>query len=161
MKAVVVFDALRNGCKSYSSIARYADVCGVAISEKTIRRHINLLWSIGYKVHESKDGFLITGRPKVLRNHKSNDPSIIDPCPSAYPILILNIFEGIENFRLDQKTILFLLKKDYKCNISRRALSRNINGLRELGYIIDHNKEGYKLLGKIKVLNGEKTILNK
>ena len=139
MKAVIVLEALRKGYNSYSGIASYAiEHRKISISEKTIRRHIELLRNLGYQINKNEHGFTLEGKTMPNKNVKFGT--------SAYPLILLRILQQCTFFRPDQALIISLFRAEYGCKVNRKAVGRNIKGLRELGYNIEHTKEGYKLI---------------
>ena len=146
MNSVIVFDALRKGYNSVKDIIDYAKSLGKSISEKTIRRQINTLCNLGYDVQKRENGWFIEGKIKTRGQYLVENIKPPALKPSAYPVLILHMLEGRESFCPDQEDIIFFLRADYRCKLTRQAVSRNIEGLRKLGYNIEHTKEGYKLI---------------
>ena len=61
---------------------------------------------------------------------------------SSYPLLILRILENSSN-PLDQQRIISHIEAAYDTTIERKAIGRNITLLKDLGYDIKHNSEGY------------------
>lgn len=61
---------------------------------------------------------------------------------SSYPLLILRTFENSSN-PLDQQRIISHIEAAYDTTIERKAVGRNITLLKDLGYDIQHNSEGY------------------
>ncbi len=138
MKAVIVLEALREGCDSYSGIASYAiERHGVSISEKTIRRHIELLRNLGYEINKNGQGFILGGDVRPVKKGKLGT--------SAYPLILLRILQGLNFYCPKQAAIVVFFRADYGCRINRKAVGRNIKGLRELGYNIVRIDGGYKL----------------
>ena len=139
MKAVIVLEALQNRRNSYSSIASYAiERHNVSISEKTIRRHIELLQNLGYKINKNEHGFILEGKTMPNKNVKFGT--------SAYPLMILRILQQYKFVRPDQALIIRFFRTEYGCKVNRKAIGRNIKALKALGYQIEHTKEGYKLI---------------
>ena len=147
MKAVIVLEALRNGCNSCSSIADYATKRQISMSEKTIHRHVKLLRDLGYIIYESERGFVLKGEGAKNNTAKFGT--------SAYPIIILKIIAQFKYRHPDQKTIINLIKVYYGCEVNRKAVGRNIKRLRELGYIIERRRGGYKLVAESDAIRNE------
>ena len=62
--------------------------------------------------------------------------------------LILNILNILKNYtdgehRLRQKDIIDILQRDYSMTVDRKAVSRNLTDLRELGYGIEYDNGWY------------------
>ena len=139
MKAVIVLEALRNGCNSYSSIANYAiERHSVSISEKTIRRHIKVLRNLGYIINENRFGLVFAGEGKMNKNAQFGT--------SAYPILILKIIAKFKYNHPKQKGIIDLINVYYGCKINRKAVGRNLKALKAMGYPIERDAHGGYLL---------------
>jgi len=146
MNSVIVFDALRKGYNSVNEIIDYAKSLGNSISKKTVLRQINTLCDLGYDVQKRENSWFIEGKIKTRGQYLVENIKPPALKPSAYPVLILHILEGCESFYLDQEDIISFLHVDYRCKLTRQAVSRSIEGLRKLGYHIEHTKEGYKLI---------------
>ena len=61
---------------------------------------------------------------------------------SSYPLLILRTLENSQE-PLDQQRIISHIEAAYDTTIERKAIGRNITLLKDLGYDIQHNSEGY------------------
>ena len=61
---------------------------------------------------------------------------------SSYPMLILRTLENSQE-PLDQQRIISHIESAYDTTIERKAVGRNITLLKDLGYDIQHNSEGY------------------
>ena len=61
---------------------------------------------------------------------------------SSYPMLILRTLENSQK-PLDQQRIISHIEAAYDTTIERKAIGRNITLLKDLGYDIQHNSEGY------------------
>ena len=61
---------------------------------------------------------------------------------SSYPMLILRTLENSQE-PLDQQQIISRIENAYDTKIERKAIGRNITLLKDLGYDIQHNSEGY------------------
>jgi biotin operon repressor len=61
---------------------------------------------------------------------------------SSYPLLILRTLENSQE-PLDQQQIISRIENAYDTKIERKAIGRNITLLKDLGYDIQHNSEGY------------------
>ena len=61
---------------------------------------------------------------------------------SSYPLLILRALENSQK-PLDQQRINSHIEATYDTTIERKAIGRNITLLKDLGYDIQHNSEGY------------------
>jgi biotin operon repressor len=61
---------------------------------------------------------------------------------SSYPMLILRTLENSQE-PLDQQRIISHIEAAYDTTIERKAIGRNITLLKDLGYDIQHNSEGY------------------
>jgi hypothetical protein len=61
---------------------------------------------------------------------------------SSYPLLILRTLENSKE-PLDQQRIISHIEGTYDTTIERKAIGRNITLLKDLGYDIQHNSEGY------------------
>ena len=70
---------------------------------------------------------------------------------SAYPLMILRELESSQK-PLDQQQIISNIEVAYDTTIERKAIGRNISLLKDLGYDIQHNGEGYYIPKKASVL---------
>lgn len=61
---------------------------------------------------------------------------------SSYPMLILRTLENSQE-PLDQQRIISHIEAAYDTTIERKAIGRNITLLKDLGYDIQHNGDGY------------------
>ena len=61
---------------------------------------------------------------------------------SSYPLLILRTLENSQE-PLDQQQIISRIENAYDTKIERKAIGRNITLLKDLGYDIQHNGDGY------------------
>ena len=61
---------------------------------------------------------------------------------SSYPLLILRTLENSQE-PLDQQRIISHIEAAYDTTIERKAIGRNITLLKDLGYDIQHNGDGY------------------
>ncbi|MBE6608730.1 MAG: hypothetical protein E7633_09275 [Ruminococcaceae bacterium] len=61
---------------------------------------------------------------------------------SSYPMLILRTLENSQE-PLDQQQIISRIENAYDTKIERKAIGRNITLLKDLGYDIQHNGDGY------------------
>lgn len=61
---------------------------------------------------------------------------------SSYPLLILRTLENSQE-PLDQQRIISRIEATYDTTIERKAIGRNITLLKDLGYDIQHNGDGY------------------
>ncbi len=61
---------------------------------------------------------------------------------SSYPMLILRTLENSQE-PLDQQRIISHIEAAYDTTIERKAIGRNITLLKDLGYDIQHNSDGY------------------
>ena len=61
---------------------------------------------------------------------------------SSYPMLILRTLENSQE-PLDQQQIISHIENAYDTKIERKAIGRNITLLKDLGYDIQHNGDGY------------------
>ncbi len=71
----------------------------------------------------------------------------------AKKLILLRILEVLKehsdiDHRLSQQDIIDLLMSQYSCSCERKAVSRNISYLKEAGYDIDNNREGYYLVDR-------------
>lgn len=73
---------------------------------------------------------------------------------SSYPLLILCTLENSSN-PLDQQRIISHIESAYDTTIERKAVGRNITLLKDLGYNIQHNSEGYFIPKKAPALEQE------
>lgn len=107
------------------------------MSIRTVYRHIKMLHDLGYVIKKEEGGFSLEGKTAPKTN--------IDFGTSAYPIMLLNVLEKAEKPLLQEDIISAILKK-YHVSIHRKTIGRLIKGLIDLGYDIEHTKEGYKLI---------------
>ena len=79
---------------------------------------------------------------------------------SSYPLLILRTLENSQE-PLDQQRIISHIEAAYDTTIERKAIGRNITLLKNLGYDVQHNSEGYFIPKKSPFLEQEdfKTIV--
>ena len=76
---------------------------------------------------------------------------------SAYPLLIL---KQLNDEPQTQQEIIDAIAKEYGCVIDRKAVGRHIDLLKELGYNIQHDQDGYTLSTSPNLLTGmEKNLL--
>ena len=73
---------------------------------------------------------------------------------SSYPMLILRTLENSQE-PLDQQRIISHIEATYDTTIERKAVGRNITLLKDLGYDIQHNSEGYFIPKKAPTLEQE------
>ena len=73
---------------------------------------------------------------------------------SSYPLLILRTLENSQE-PLDQQRIILHIEAAYDTTIERKAIGRNITLLKDLGYDIQHNGEGYFISKKAPALEQE------
>jgi len=73
---------------------------------------------------------------------------------SSYPMLILRILENSQE-PLDQQRIISHIEAAYDTTIERKAIGRNITLLKDLGYDIQHNSEGYFIPKKAPAIEQE------
>lgn len=73
---------------------------------------------------------------------------------SSYPMLILRTLENSQE-SLDQQQIISRIENTYYTKIERKAIGRNITLLKDLGYDIQHNSEGYFIPKKAPALEQE------
>ena len=73
---------------------------------------------------------------------------------SSYPLLILRTLENSQE-PLDQQQIISRIENAYDTKIERKAIGRNITLLKDLGYDIQHNGEGYFISNKSPLLEQE------
>jgi len=106
------------------------------MSMRTVYRHIKMLRDLGYVIAKKEDGFSLEGKTAPKRDVVFGT--------SAYPIMLLDVLEEAEKPLLQEDIINAILKK-YHVSIHRKAIGRLIKGLIELGYDIEHTREGYKL----------------
>ena len=73
---------------------------------------------------------------------------------SSYPMLILRTLENSQE-PLDQQQIISRIENAYDTKIERKAIGRNITLLKDLGYDIQHNGDGYFIPKKATSLEQE------
>ncbi len=73
---------------------------------------------------------------------------------SSYPLLILRILENSQT-PLDQQQIISRIESAYDTKIERKAIGRNVSLLKDLGYDIQHNGDGYFIPKKAPTLEQE------
>ena len=73
---------------------------------------------------------------------------------SSYPLLILRTLENSQE-PLDQQQIISRIENAYDTKIERKAIGRNITLLKDLGYDIQHNGDGYFIPKKAPTLEQE------
>lgn len=73
---------------------------------------------------------------------------------SSYPMLILRTLENSQK-PLDQQRIISRIEATYDTTIERKAIGRNITLLKDLGYDVQHNSEGYFIPKKAPALEQE------
>ena len=73
---------------------------------------------------------------------------------SSYPLLILRTLENSQE-PLDQQRIISHIEAAYDTTIERKAIGRNITLLKDLGYDIQHNGDGYFIPKKAPALEQE------
>ena len=73
---------------------------------------------------------------------------------SSYPMLILRTLENSQK-PLDQQRIISRIEATYDTTIERKAIGRNITLLKNLGYDVQHNSEGYFIPKKAPALEQE------
>ena len=73
---------------------------------------------------------------------------------SSYPLLILRTLENSQE-PLDQQQIISRIENAYDTKIERKAIGRNITLLKDLGYDIQHNGDGYFIPKKAPSLEQE------
>ncbi len=73
---------------------------------------------------------------------------------SSYPMLILRTLENSQE-PLDQQRIISHIEAAYDTKIERKAIGRNITLLKDLGYDIQHNGDGYFIPKKAPSLEQE------
>lgn len=73
---------------------------------------------------------------------------------SSYPLLILRTLENSQE-PLDQQRIISYIEATYDTTIERKAIGRNITLLKDLGYDIQHNGDGYFIPKKAPSLEQE------
>ena len=97
--------------------------------------------------------------PNRISNRKTRELYIklipkIDLGTSSYPLLILNTLENSQE-SLGQKDIIDIIEYRYDMSIDRKAVGRNIDLLKAVGYDIRHEAEGYYLPKKEGVFSQE------
>lgn len=126
--------------ENYKDDDEYEEAYGVGekapMSMRTVYRHIKMLRDLGYVIAKKEDGFSLEGKTAPKRDVVFGT--------SAYPIMLLDVLEEAEKPLLQEDIINAILKK-YHVSIHRKAIGRLIKGLIELGYDIEHTREGYKL----------------
>lgn len=101
---------------------------------RTVYRHIKMLRDLGYIINKKERGFTLEGKTA---------PNNVKFGKSAYPIMILDVLENADKPLL-QKGIIEEIKNTYHgTTIHRKAIGNIIDELRELGYNIEHTREGY------------------
>ncbi len=141
---VLILSKLKNGRhitpKDYKDEYNYAEAYGIEekppMSMRTVYRHIEMLRDLGYVITKEEGGFTLEGKTAPKTN--------IDFGTSAYPIMLLDVLEEAEKSLLQEDIISAILKK-YHVSIHRKTIGRLINGLIDLGYYIEHTREGYVL----------------
>lgn len=73
---------------------------------------------------------------------------------ASYPMLILRTLENSQE-PLDQQRIISRIENAYDTKIERKAIGRNITLLKDLGYDIQHNGDGYFIPKKATSLEQE------
>lgn len=105
------------------------------IERKAIGRHLQLLQDLGYPVQYGPEGY--------YRDGEVGEPRTDIPySPSAYPFLILNV---LDNTPKTKAAIIQAVQKKYGTKIDRRAVGRNLELLKALGFDLLQHDDGYYL----------------
>ena len=137
---VIILQRLKNGHgidpKSYDYTDEDDEDEEEQMRGRTVYRHIKMLRDLGYIINKKEHGFTLEGKTA---------PNNVKFGKSAYPIMILDVLENADKPLL-QKEIIEEIKNTYHgTTIHRKAIGNIIDELRELGYNIEHTREGYKL----------------
>lgn len=103
------------------------------IDRKAVGHHLQLLQDLGFPVQRSQDGYYRGGEPC--------DPKAgIQYGTSAYPLMILQVLDGTPQ---TQQEIIQKVYQRYGTKIDRKAVSRHLNLLKELGFRVEKSQKGY------------------
>lgn len=142
---VIVLEALRQGLVTIEEIKRYGyDKYEIALSARTIRRHIKLIESLTYKVTGEQDSPVAS--PRSLERITFEIDQSVRFGSAAYALMILTVLE-VRKYPHKQRSLIGAIKFAFnETKIERKALGRNIKVLIDMGYNIQHNKTGYCLV---------------
>lgn len=134
---LMVWRALCNSPQTQSQIAHAIhETWDTVIDRKAIGRHLQLLEDLGFPVQHGSEGYFLEGEPCAPR-------AGIQYSPSAYPLLILQVLNGMPG---TQAAIIRAVRETYGAKIDRKAVGRHLQMLKSLGFdLLQKGNEGYCL----------------
>lgn len=134
---LMVWRALGENPQTQAQIARTIEqTWNTMIDRKAIGRHLQLLQDLGYPVQHGLEGYCCKGEAGAPK-------SGIQFSPSAYPLLILKVLDGMPR---TQTAIIRAVQDRYGVKIDRKAVGRHLELLKSLGFdLLQKGKDGYCL----------------
>lgn len=130
---LMVLRALQETPQTQEQIVRMIlDMWDTVIDRKAVGRHLQLLQDLGFPVQKSKDGYYCGGEPC--------DPKAgVKYGTSAYPLMILQVLDRTPK---TQAAIIQAVQGKYGTKIDRKAVSRHLKLLKELGFWVEQSQDG-------------------
>ena len=131
---LMVWRALGENPQTQAQIARTIEqIWNTMIDRKAIGRHLQLLQDLGYPVQHGLEGYCCKGEAGAPK-------SGIQFSPSAYPLLILKVLDGMPR---TQTAIIRAVQDRYGVKIDRKAVGRHLELLKSLGFdLLQKGKDG-------------------